>query len=75
MDLQSRKLEFIQAFLKIGSESIISKLENVLKESTEYQNHERLTDKELHERIDQSETDFREGRFKTQEEVERKYKR
>ena len=32
MDIQSRKIEFMQAFLKLQSEEIISQLENILRE-------------------------------------------
>jgi hypothetical protein len=31
MDIQSRKIEFVQAFLKLQSEEVISQFENLLK--------------------------------------------
>lgn len=35
MDIQTRKLEFIQEFLKIQSEEVISRLEKILKNNDE----------------------------------------
>lgn len=34
MGLQSRKLEFVQAFLKLQSEEVITQLEKLLKKET-----------------------------------------
>ncbi len=68
MDIQTRKLEFISEFLKIQSEELVSKLENVLK------NNEKLTPfskEELISRVEKSELDFQNGRFKSQEDLEK----
>ena len=35
MDIQSRKIEFIQEFLKLQSEEVISRLEKLLKKEAE----------------------------------------
>lgn len=73
MDLQTRKIEFVQEFLKLQSEEIISQLENLLRKK----NNERIepmTEAELNERIDQSEQDFKNGKFKTSAELLAKYK-
>ena len=40
MDLQTRKLELIQEFLKIQSEDVISRLENILKKENKRSGHE-----------------------------------
>lgn len=75
MDLQSRKIEFIQEFLKIQSEEAISKLEKLLKkekkslDKTQYP----MTEKELNQRIDRSEDDFKNNRYKTSTELLSKY--
>jgi len=61
MDLQSRKIEFVQDFLKLQSEEAISKLEKLLK-------------KELNKRIEQSEADFKNNRYKKTSELLSKYK-
>ncbi len=57
MDLQTRKLELIQEFLKIQSEEVISRLEKIL--SKENKNSENgdikpMTIEEFNSRIDQS---------------------
>ena len=52
MDIQTRKLEFIQEFLKIQSEEIISRLERILKNIDN--DFSPLTIEEFNSRIDQS---------------------
>ncbi|MDN3676648.1 hypothetical protein QWY90_04910 [Flavobacterium paronense] len=64
MDLQTRKLNFIQDFLKIESEKAISHLEKLLQK--EIQNNAELkpiTLKEFQKRIDQSTEDSKNGRL------------
>ena len=60
MDIQTRKIEFIQEFLKIQSEELISHLESVLKSKTEDFNPFSL--EELNERIDKSMDDSKTDR-------------
>jgi hypothetical protein len=73
MDLQSRKIEFIQEFLKLKSEEAIAKFEALLKtENAQFENP--FSKEELIGRIQQSESDFNNGRKKTSEELLRKYK-
>ena len=52
MDIQTRKLEFIQEFLKIQSEEIISRLEKKKKNIDD--DFSPLTIEEFNSRIDQS---------------------
>ncbi len=76
MDLQSRKIEFIQEFLKVQSEEIISQLEKILrkeKKETDVRIVEPMTQDELNKRIDQSESDFQNGRFKSSSGLLSKY--
>ena len=64
MDLQTRKLNFIQNFLKLESEKAISHLEKLLQEET--QNNSELkpmTMKEFQKRIDQSTKDSQNERM------------
>jgi hypothetical protein len=64
MDLQTRKLNFIQDFLKLESESAISSFEKLLQK--EIQNNlelKQLTMKEFQMRIDQSTEDSDNGRL------------
>lgn len=76
MDLQTRKIQFVQEFLKLQSEQTISKLEKLLnkEKKTNIDNHFKpMTEKELNERIDQSESDFRNNRYKHTSELLTKY--
>ena len=78
MDIQSRKIEFVQAFLKLQSEEIISQFENLLKKKSankvdKEQNFKPFSLKEINERIDRSENDFKNGKYKSTSELEKKY--
>ena len=61
MNIQARKIEFIQEFLKLQSEDIISRLENFLKMEKEAVY------------IDLSESDFDNNKFKSNTELMAKY--
>jgi hypothetical protein len=76
MDLEARKIEFVQEFLKLQSEETISRLEKVLRKEKKASNDqvfEPMTQDELNKRIDQSESDFRNNRFKSSSELLAKY--
>ena len=66
MNTIDRKLRFVQEFLRVTDEEIIGKLEQLLGS----ERHKKifnaivpLTMDEFNERIDQSEDDFKRGRF------------
>lgn len=72
MNLKTRKIQFIQEFLKISSEEAISRFEDLLnRQKGELENP--LTKEEMIERVKQSEIDFKKGRFKSSEELLEKY--
>ncbi len=76
MDLQSRKIQFVQDFLKLQSEEAISRLEKLLKKEKKNLIGEEIkpmTKKELNKGIDQSEADFKNNRFKKSSELLSKY--
>ncbi|WP_417939494.1 hypothetical protein [Flavobacterium sp. RS13.1] len=73
MDLQTRKIEFVQEFLKLQSEELVSQFENLLKKKMQ-KKAEPMSVAELNSRIDQSENDFKNGKFKTSDELLSKYK-
>ncbi|MDT0642727.1 hypothetical protein RM553_07760 [Zunongwangia sp. F363] len=78
MDLQSRKIEFVQDFLELQSEEAISRLEKLLKKEKENVVEKEInpmTRKELNERIDKSEADFKNNRYKKTSELLSKYKK
>lgn len=76
MNIEARKIEFIKKFLKLQNKEIISKLEEILKKGKDTSD-ERLfnpmTIDELNKRIDKSESDFKNNRFKTSSELLAKY--
>ena len=72
MDIRARKISFIQEFLRISNEELISKLEQILnKERQSYQNTATISisEEELNKYIDQAEKDDKEGNYKTSEEL------
>ncbi|WP_445431940.1 hypothetical protein [Chryseobacterium indoltheticum] len=76
MDIQSRKLEFIQDFLKLQSEDVIAQFEKLLKKAKNIEEEnklEKLSVEELNERISKSEDDFENKKFKTTSELLSKY--
>ena len=77
MDIQSRKIEFIQEFLKIQNVSTIEQFEKLLKKEKINESGKVITPMsviELNNRIDRSEDDFKNGRYKTNDELLAKYK-
>ncbi|MBU2939549.1 hypothetical protein KO494_08345 [Lacinutrix sp. C3R15] len=66
MDLQTRKLELIQEFLKIQSEDVISRIEKILKKENKNLNNEDfkpMTIEEFNSRIDKSMEDSTNGQL------------
>lgn len=76
MDLQTRKIEFVQEFLKLENEEIVAILEVVMKQQTSNteDTFKPMTIDELNARIDRSEEDFRQGRYKTSAELLARFK-
>ena len=76
MDIQTRKIEFVQAFLKLQSEEMISQFEKLLKKANKTNSDKEFipfTIEELNERISKSEDDFKNGRYKTTSKLLSKY--
>lgn len=71
MDLQTRKIEFIQKFLKIKNEDLITKFEMLIKSEKDV--IQPFTESEFNKRIDQSELDLKNGKFKNSAEIAQKY--
>ena len=66
MDIQSRKIAFIQEFLKIQSEDVILSLEKILRNVTtdsSDKEFEPMTIQEFNDRIDKSMEDSKNGRL------------
>lgn len=66
MDIQTRKIEFVQEFLKVESEEVINRLEKILRKENIYsekENFNPITIEEFNERIDKSMEDSKNGRL------------
>ncbi|WP_336732117.1 hypothetical protein [Chryseobacterium sp. VD8] len=78
MDIQSRKLAFIQAFLNLQSEEMIGQFEKLMKKAKnmdEENQFKPFSIEEMNERITRSEDDFNNKKFKTTSELLSKYER
>lgn len=78
MDLQSRKISFVQEFLSIQSEEVVSRLEKYLEKekiSMEEKAFKPMSIAELNRRIDQSEQDSINGRLTESKDLLKKIKK
>lgn len=76
MDIQTRKIEFIQEFLKLQNDDLISKFEKILKNEKKSSSklvENPMTKEILNDRIEKSELDFENKRFKKTTELLAKY--
>ena len=72
MDLQERKIHFVQEFLKLKNEEIIHKLEDTLKSEKTKRFRDPsvpFTMDEFNEKIDRAEDDVKNGRVRTSKEL------
>ena len=67
MDIQTRKIVFVQEFLKLQNEELLTRLERLIRTGklTENSNFEPMTVAELKKRIEQSLDDSRNNRLTT----------
>ena len=66
MNIEARKIEFIQEFLKLQSEEAISKLEKILQQEKTQNNNRKIESMsvlEFNSRIDKSMEDSKNGRL------------
>ena len=66
MNIKVRKLEFVQEFLKLQNEEVISKLEKILhkeKSGSDDRKMESMSVEELNKRIDKAMEDSKNGRL------------
>lgn len=78
MNLEAWKIEFVQEFLKLQSEEVVSRLEKILRKekyACDEQIFEPMTQDELNKRIDKSESDFQNNRYKNSSELLAKYEK
>ncbi len=77
LDIQARKILFVQEFLSIKSEETFAKFENLLNKEVSKKpgkDFQPMTVDELNSRIDQSETDFANGGFNESKVVLNKFR-
>ena len=71
MDLQTRKLNLISYLAQLQDENFVVKIENfILSKKQNQSDFKSLTEDELIARIQKSEEDFKNGKFKTQDNLE-----
>jgi hypothetical protein len=66
MNIEARKIEFVQEFLKLQNEEAISKLEKILQIESDYTGNtktEPISAREMNKRIDQSMEDSKNGKL------------
>ena len=77
MNIQARKLVLIEEFLRISDESLIEKLESLIRQEKKA-SHEKslkpMSMNEFHEMIDQAKQDSDAGRVITNQELKKKAK-
>jgi hypothetical protein len=77
MDLQTRKIAFVQQFLRFQSEEVISEFEKLLKKKISKISDEKdflpMAIAEFNNAIDKSEDDFKNNRFKASSALLSKY--
>lgn len=72
MDIQTKKLHFVQEFLRLKDESLIDKLNNLLKTERKKKVEKELkpfSKKEFNEMIDNAESDSENGRLTSAREL------
>ena len=77
MNIQARKLELIEEFLRISDENLITKLESFIKQEKKMSLESKLkpmTINEFHEMIDHAKKDSDEGRVISHQELRKKVK-
>jgi hypothetical protein len=77
MDLEARKISFVQEFLKLQNEDIILSLEQLLKKrkaETVEKNPKPMTIEQLNSEIDQAMEDSKNGRMVKASDLKEKYK-
>lgn len=72
MDLQTRKLNLISYLAQLQDEIVIERIEKfILRKQKEEFDIEPFTVEELIQRIEKSENNFKKGKYRTQEEIEK----
>ena len=78
MNIQAKKIHFLEEYLRLNDESIIDKLEETLRRERKKELSEKmkpLTKHDLQQKLERSEKDIAEGNLYVQEDVETYFKK
>ncbi|MEM7106942.1 MAG: hypothetical protein AAF519_01860 [Bacteroidota bacterium] len=71
MDLQSKKLHFIESILSVGNEKIIDKLEALLKKEQQKEYGQRISVKQYNQEIEEANSRIESGEYTSHEDVKK----
>lgn len=69
MDLQTRKLHFIEAILSIGNEKVIEKLEALLKKEQAKEDGQRVSIEQYNRELEEANSRIESGQYTSHEDV------
>lgn len=71
MDLQTRKLHFIESILSVGSEEIIEKLEALLEKEQRKEKNQRVSIDQYNQEVEEANSRIESGEFTSQDYVKK----
>ena len=71
MDLQTRKLHFIESILSIGNVKVIEKLEALLKKEQQKEDSQRVSVEQYNKELDEAEAEMDRGEYINHEDLKK----
>ncbi len=71
MDIQTRKIHFIQKFLALRDEAIIDKLESILKKESLKEDNQRTTIEQYNKELDEANAEMDRGEYISHEDFKK----
>lgn len=71
MDLQTRKLHFIESILSFGNEQIIEKLEALLKKEQQKEDSQRVSIEQYNRELEEANSRIESGQYTSHEDVKK----
>ncbi|UII26479.1 hypothetical protein LVD15_24810 [Fulvivirga maritima] len=71
MDIQTKKIQFIQKFLALNNEAVIDKLETLLKKETLKESDQQASIEQYNREIDEAEDEMDRGEFISREDFKK----
>lgn len=72
MDLQTRKLHFIESILSIGNVKVIEKLEALLKKEQQKEKSQRVSVEQYNKELDEAEAEMNRGEYISHKDFKKK---